>query len=118
MQEFKATTAPGSSWTRCARMVLENPRDLPAAMTFVEDRIVNLEGGSELSIAAGNITISLDGIMSESFDLIDPATGVKIGSMTYDQAYRAFYSAYIAAGIKREQEKAAAEVAAPNAVSD
>jgi hypothetical protein len=99
-------------------MVLENPQDLPAAMTFVEDRIVNLEGGSEISIAAGNITISLDGIMGESFDLIDPATGVKMGSMTYDQAYRAFYSAYIAAGIRREQDKAAAEPAAQPAVSD
>lgn len=87
-------------------------------MAFVEDHIVNLEGGSELSIAAGNITISLDWIMGESFDLIDPATGVKMGSMTYDQAYRAFYSAYIAAGFKHEQEKAAAERAAQNVSTD
>lgn len=115
MPEFKATTAPGTSWTRCARMVLENPRDLPAAMTFVEDRIVNLEGGHELTSTAGNITISLDGIMNDSFDLIDPATGAIMGSMTYDQAYRAFYSAYIAAGRKAEEEKAAAATQPPNA---
>lgn len=53
-------------------------------------------------------------IMDESFDLIDPATGVKMGSMTYDQACRAFYSIYIGAG----KEKAAAELAAQNAVTD
>ena len=83
-------------------MVLENPRDLPASITFVEDRIVNLEGGEEFPLPVGNITISMDGIMDDSFNLIDPSTGVILGSMTYGDAYRAFYSTYLAVGRKSE----------------
>lgn len=100
--DYQLTDVAGASWVRCSRVVMDNPRAEPAALSFSEERVLNL-GDGVMTLPMGNLGKSLDGDMDELFDLLDPDTGAVVGESTFKHAYALIYSAYIHTARERDK---------------
>lgn len=102
VSKYENTQVAGSSFTRCARVVIENPKDGPRQVYFAEEQVINLIDGSSHTTPVGNLSRSIEGGLSESFDVLDPSTGEVLGSSTFGEAYALVHSAYMHCARKRD----------------
>lgn len=101
--DYQFTEVTGSSFTRCDRVVVENPKSGSRSITFSEERLINLPDGV-VSSPKGNLTYPLGESMDEEFDLLDPDTGEVTGSSTFAEAYAIIHSAYMHCARKRDAD--------------
>ncbi len=99
--DYQYTEVTGSSFTRCSRVVVENPKEGGRSISFSEERIINLPG-QVIATPLGNLTYPIAADMDEEFDLLDPDTGENTGTTTFAKAYAVVHSAYMHTANKRD----------------
>lgn len=98
--DYQQQTIQGSSYQRCCRIVIENPRDSAPAATFCEEKII-VAGDSTLAIPAGTFAIAID--PADVIELRDPATWELTGStITLGELYAGIASVYWAKALERD----------------
>ena len=100
---YKETTATGTTWTRCTRVVVNNDINETPYVLFFEQQVFNLEGQQ---------TLKDSGVLRQDFEpdavipLINPQTGEATGAtVTQAEAYAVLYSAYLQAAMARDAEE-------------
>lgn len=109
MSNYNETSITGQAWTRCTRIVIENPLNGVPAATFIEERAINADG-EVTTRPLGNIVQPFlaeetDGVsanLDETFDLVNPATGEVVGQATIADVYAMLWSAYRHVAAKRD----------------
>lgn len=103
MSDYKESTIAGTVWQRCHEIVVINTRGAPPRVQFFEERVIALEGDTEIRQALGLLEVAFD--PAREIPLLDPATGQATGATaTYGQVYALLYSAYIAAAVERDAQ--------------
>lgn len=102
MPNYKQSDISGQSWQRAVRVVVENPSEGTPAITFIEERIINLPG-QKITQSAGNVSepFTPENAM-EQFNLLNPETGVVIGAAAYQDVYVMLHSLYLHIAAKRD----------------
>ena len=101
MPDYNESTVTGHTWKRCHQVVIENPRHGSRGVRFDEERVLALDGGSEVRKPSGTLAVPFD--PNAVIPLRDPATGDLTGATaTYGDAYALLYSAYLAAALARD----------------
>lgn len=104
MSNYKQTSVVGESWVRASRVLIENPLGAPSVIRFVEDTVLNLQDGSNVTTAASSVVMESlkDDNKTESFNLLNPATGEVTGTSTYEEVYAMLHSLYMHLANKRD----------------
>lgn len=94
---YQYTTVTGESWLRAKRIVIDNPLNVIPSIKFVEERVVNIEGGEQYFRDQGVLeVVATESNMANEIPLLDPETGESTGQVvTYGEAYNLLKSAYI-----------------------
>ncbi len=101
MADYQQQTLQGSSYQRCNRIVIENPREGAPAATFCEEKII-VAGDSTLSIPAGVFAIAID--PAEMINLRNPETWELTGeTITMGELYVGIASAYWQKALERDE---------------
>lgn len=107
MSNYAESPVTGTQWLRAARVVVENPRDGTPAVTFIEERALQL--GSEVILTpAGSVIepfiLSGDGAnAAEEFALRNPIDGSLLGATaTYGDLQVLLFSLYYHVAAKRD----------------
>lgn len=103
--DYQYTEVAGSSFTRCSRVVVENPKEGGRSISFSEEQLINLPG-RVIATPLGNLAYPIAADMDEEFDLLDPDTGEVTGTTTFAQAYAVVHSAYMHVAKKRDSKAA------------
>lgn len=95
--KYQNTAVTGESWLRAKRIVIDNPLNGIPSVKFVEERVVNLEGGEQYFRDQGVLERQFtEGQMGHEIPLLDPETGEPTGqAVTYGEAYNLLFSTYI-----------------------
>lgn len=107
MSNYAESPVTGTQWLRAARVVVENPRAGTPAVTFVEERALQL-GSDVLLTPAGNlvepfIQAGEDANIDEAFQLRNPLNGALLGtSATYAELQVLLFSLYYHVAAKRD----------------
>lgn len=102
MSNYKQSTVTGDSWVRAKRVVVENPLNGTPAISFIEERVINLPD-QVITQSAGNVAEPFTPENAlEEFPLRHPETGVLIGSLTYQDVYVMLHNLYMHVAAKRD----------------
>lgn len=107
MSNYAESPVTGTQWLRAARVVVENPRAGTPAVTFVEERALQL-GSEVLLTPAGNLVepfiLTGDGANAgEVFQLRNPLDGAPLGATaTYADLQVLLFSLYYHVAAKRD----------------
>ena len=108
MPNYKQSQVSGNAWVRAKSVIIENPLNRTAAISFIKEKVVVVDGSDVLSAEAGACRDQLTpDNMNEQFDLIHPETGAVLGTATYGQVYAMLSSLFIHVDIKDEARAAA-----------
>lgn len=100
MPDYQEQTISGSTYQRCNRIVIENPRDSAPAVTFIEEKII-VAGDTTIAIPAGNFAIAID--PTESIALRNPETWELTGTtITLGELYAGIASVYWQKALERD----------------
>jgi hypothetical protein len=100
MPNYQETSAPGTLWKRCHRVVIENPMEGGQMARLFEEEVVNI-GGKTVKSDCGMVQKAFD--PAEPIMLRDPATGELTGAyVTQMHLYEVLYSLYMQAAIQRD----------------
>lgn len=103
MPNYRESSVAGQKWTRAVRFVGENPVGGTPAVTFLEEEAVSFGEDQVVTRSLGGIVETfVPANYAEQFDLLDPASGEVVGSMTYVQVYAAMHSLYMHLATKRD----------------
>ena len=106
MTNYQHGDVNGEAWMRAYEVRIDNPMGYPKYATFSEERVIHI-AGDFIRQPAGQCRIALDADnLGETFDLLHPETGVKLGTSTYGQVQLALYSLYSHAAAKRDAQAA------------
>lgn len=95
------TAVTGQAWQRCCQVVIENPRHAKPVVRFEEERVLALDGGTEVLTPAGGLALEFD--PDRVIVMRDAITGEPTGkTVTYADAYALLYSAYLSAAAERD----------------
>jgi hypothetical protein len=98
--DYQQQTIQGSSYQRCNRIVIENPRDSAPAVTFCEEKII-VAGDTTLAIPAGVFAIAID--HAETIHLRNPETWELTGqTITLGELYVGIASVYWQKALERD----------------
>lgn len=102
MSNYRQSAVAGDSWVRAVRVVAENPSEGTPAISFIEERILNLSG-QKITQSVGNVSepFTLENAM-EQFNLLNPETGVVLGTAVYQDVYVMLHSLYRHIAAKRD----------------
>lgn len=104
--DYQWSEVTGASWTRCGRVIIDNPYEGQKRAVFLEERAVNIPG-EVITRPAGEIIEPFSAANAgESFDLLNPETGEVMGQATYGQLYAMLHSAYMHVATKRDAAEA------------
>lgn len=94
---YQYTAVTGESWLRAKRIVIDNSLNDVPTVKFVEERVVNIEGGEQYFRDQGVLELAAtEANMTNEIPLLDPETGESTGQVvTYGEAYNLLKSAYI-----------------------
>jgi hypothetical protein len=105
--DYQEQTLQGSSYQRCNRIVIENPRNSDPAVTFIEEKII-VTGDNTIAIPANNFAIAID--PTESIALRNPETWELTGAtITLGELYAAIASVYWQKALERDAQQQPAE---------
>lgn len=108
MADYAESPITGTQWQRAARVVIENPRNGTPAVTFVEERALQL-GDEVLLTPVGNLVEpfiqSGNGAnVEEEFALRNPLDGSLLGvTATYGELQVLLFSLYYHVAAKRDE---------------
>ncbi len=97
---YAQTNVTGEKWTRCGVVTITNPYNRNPSISFREEEVINIGGVEPIFNPKGEIVIAYE--PTKEINLINPETGEAIGTMTHEQLFVAFYSAYLEAATWRD----------------
>lgn len=102
---YNEVTVAGTSWLRCARVIVQNEREGQVYVLFDEERIINIGGTQKIAQPVGALRVDFD--PASSIELIDPETNLPTGdTISHAAIYQILYSAYLQAATARDAEEA------------
>lgn len=104
MANYNETTGPGTMWTRCYKIVIENPYlGLTKKAQFFDENVVVI---NNRIVQSQNRLIQKTFDPSASIQMLDPATNQPTGeTVTHQELYNILYSLYIASAVERDQQE-------------
>jgi hypothetical protein len=99
MPNYKQTTVSGESWQRCYSVTMRNPLEGAKQVVFAEETVVDV-GGQQTRFPATGCFQAFDA--DGEFPLLDPVTGLQVGTATHAQVYALLYSLYMDTAAKRD----------------
>lgn len=102
MPNYKQTQITAESWTRCNKVICDNPYTGGKMVTFIEERVIDLGDGPMTQPTGVLVEHFGEANATEQLDLIHPDTGAVIGQATFQQVYLMLHSLYMHAAIKRD----------------
>lgn len=100
MPDYKETTASATQWQRCVSVNIQNTYGQTPQIYLQEEQITNV-AGQLFNKPVGGINIQFD--PNAVIDLLDPATGLPVGSsMTQAQIHVALWSLYMQSAKARD----------------
>ena len=101
MSNYSEQPVTGVEWTRCKRIVIDNPLAQVPAIKFDEETALTTTGGATLKTALGYLTVPFD--PAAVIDIHNPLTGEPTGqTVTQGDVYALVYSAYLTAAKARD----------------
>lgn len=98
---YNEVTVAGTSWLRCARVVVQNEREGQVYVLFDEERIINIDGAQQIAQPVGTLRVDFD--PGRTIELIDPETNLPTGdTISHAAIYQILYSAYLSAAMARD----------------
>lgn len=100
MTNYNQQTGQGESWQRCYEVVIDNPLNAAAQITFKEEMVVQIGENTFTK----PITACRSSFDSEAeVPLLNPETGLATGpSFTHQELYQYLYSLYIHTAKQRD----------------
>lgn len=104
MADYQYSEVAGAVWTRCHRVVIENPPlgEGTPAVTFMESRVVEAAGERIVRDAGCVVEPFTTENAGEVFTVRHPETGDVIGTKTYAEIYAELHSLYLHIATKRD----------------
>lgn len=102
MPNYKESKMPAQSWTRCNKVICENPHEGQKAITFVEEEVFSVKGRSITSDCGAVAEVFTQDNAGEEFSILHPDTGALLGKSTYAQTYAMLHSMYLHMAAKRD----------------
>lgn len=100
MPDYKETTTLAKEWQRCRTVTISNPLGGTPAISFEEERLIQMSDGVARRSATG---CGLKFTPAATFPLLDPSTNLPVGaSMTHADLYVALYSLYMQTAVERD----------------
>lgn len=117
MANYKQNAVAGTSWTRARKVTLDNPYGEVPSIKFDEEILVVI-GDQVLkqqidSSYNNGVVGDFSSGMGTTFDLLNPETEEKIGTMTYESFYVTLYSMYRHLADQRDARVEASNVPTP-----
>lgn len=101
MSNYNEQSVTGTEWTRCKRIVIDNPLAAQPAIRFDEEAALTTSVNTTMKNALGYLTVQFD--PTSVIDLYDPITGEATGqTVTQGEIYALVYSAYLTAAKARD----------------
>jgi hypothetical protein len=101
MSNYNEQAVTGTEWTRCKRVVIDNPLAQPPEIRFDEEVALTTSGGATMKTAIGYLNVPFD--PDAVIDIYNPATGEPTGqTITQGEMYALVYSAYLTAATARD----------------
>lgn len=100
MANYKENTLTATTWQRAKAVTIGNPYNSVPWITFDEEQVINI--GADLTFKdAGSVGVSLTN-PTDTFDLISPVDGSKLGTASYQDVYVMLSSLYLNLAAKRD----------------
>lgn len=101
MPDYRQATGTANLWRRAYQVTINNPRNNPPNILFMEEDVVTVEGAEFRQPNAGMVSGSFD--PSGVIELRDPATGELTGqTATQAELYAILHSLYIQLALARD----------------
>lgn len=105
MANYKQATVSGESWTRCDRVVCNNPLNGEKSIVFQEETIAYI-GDNLVNLGNDHVYTSLDEeTINTKFNIINPETGDVLGESTCGEVYALLHSLYMHLALERDNKQ-------------
>ena len=103
MADYKEESISGKRWVRAFHVACENPLNGGRRLTYLEEEAIEFGGQVVTNRLGSSIVCPYDSSgEGETFDLVHPVTGDKIGEMTEQALYLALSSHYMHKATQRD----------------
>jgi len=101
---YNETVGTGTMWTRCHKIVIENPYlGLEKVIKFFEENVVTI---NNKIIVKESSTVKNSFNPNSTINILDPETGQSTGeTITHQELYNILYSLYIQSALERDTQQ-------------